>query len=48
MQRFSCVLPGMERFPLDLTLAVKKGCALEVGCGGVWNLWSQAKFFLTL
>ena len=32
MQRFSCVLPGMERFPLDLTRAVKKGCALEVGC----------------
>ena len=34
--RFSCMAPGMERFSLDLQRAVKK-CALEVGCGGVWN-----------
>ena len=23
-----------------------KGCALEVECGGVWNLWLQAKILL--
>ena len=30
-------------FSLDLPQTVKKGCALAVRCGGVWNLWSQAK-----
>ena len=38
----------MERFSLDRLRAVKKECSLEVGCRDVWNLWSQAKIFLTL
>ena len=45
MQRFSYVAPGMERVPLDFSQSVKKGCSLEVDCGGAWNLWSQAKKF---
>ena len=45
LKRFSCVAPGMERFSLDRLRAVKKECSLEVGCRGVWNLWSQAKNF---
>ena len=40
--RFYCMALGMERFSLDLPRAIKKECALEVGCEGVWNLWSQA------
>ena len=47
-QRFSCVAPRMERFPLDRPRAVKIRCSLEVDYGGVWNLWLQAKIFLTL
>ena len=34
--RFSCLAPYMERFSLDLLKAVEK-CALEVGCGSVWD-----------
>ena len=31
--KFSCVIPGMERFSFDLLQAVKnRECALEVGC----------------
>ena len=34
-----CVAPGMERLSLDLLQAVRNlVCALEVGCGVVWNL----------
>ena len=34
--RFPRVIPRVERFSLDLLLAVKKyrECALELGCGG--------------
>ena len=34
--RFPCVIPGMERFLLDLPRAFKKNreCALEVGFRG--------------
>ena len=39
VQKFSCAVSGMERFSLDLPRAVEKECTLEVGCGGVWNLW---------
>ena len=31
------------RFSLDLPGAVKKGCALKVGCGGVWNCGRRPK-----
>ena len=31
-----------------LVSVFKKGDTLEVGCRGAWNLWSQAKMFLTL
>ena len=37
MQIFSCVAPGMERVPLDFSRSVKKGCSLEVDCGGEWS-----------
>ena len=34
-----CVAPEMERLSLDLPQAVRNlVCALEVGCGVVWNL----------
>ena len=48
MQRFSCAVAGMERFSLDFLQAVKKRCALKVGCRDERNLWSQANIFLTL
>ena len=34
-QRLSCAAPGMEWFSLELPLSIKKGCTLEVRCGGV-------------
>ena len=40
---FPCVSAGMERFSLDLLRAVRKGCDLGLGCGSLWNLWSQTK-----
>ena len=46
MQKFYCVDPEMEKFFLDISGAVKKVCALEVECGGVWNLWLQEKILL--
>ena len=33
---------------LRSSTSCEKGYALEVECGGVWNLWSQTKIFLTL
>ena len=32
----------MEKFSLDLPQTVEKECALEKGCGGVWNSLPQA------
>ena len=43
MQRCSSVSPEMESISLDLPQAIKKGCALQVGCGGIRKLWWQAK-----
>ena len=40
--RFSCVVSRMEKFSLDLPQTVEKECALEKGCGGVWNSLPQA------
>ena len=40
--------PKNGKILLRSSAAVKKGSSLEVGCGGVWNWWSQAKKFLTL
>ena len=48
MQIFSCTVAGMERFSLDFLQAVKKRCALKMGCRDERNLWSQANIFLTL
>ena len=48
VQRCSCMSSGIDRFYLDLLWAVKKECALEVGCGGLWNLWLQTKNIFTL
>ena len=49
MQEGGC--KDFMRGPMDgkaLLKAFKKGCTLEVGCRDAWNLWSQAKMFLTL
>ena len=46
--KFSCMASEIKRFFLDMSQAVKKECALEVGCEGVWNLRSQVQMFLTM
>ena len=41
-------LRGPKDCKVLLRPTVKKECSLEVGCGGVWSLWSKVKIVFTL
>ena len=45
VQRFPCAAPGIEWFSLDLPRSIKKGCTLEVRCGGAEFVAADENFF---